>query len=58
MERKRAYRILLVLVLFLTVLYTLGIVGVIPFRVSYYITIILIFIFIALRMDYHRGRMR
>jgi hypothetical protein len=58
MRRKRAYRILLVLVLFLTFLYTLGIVGAIPFRVSYYITILFIFIFIALRMDYHRRRGR
>ncbi|WP_167910553.1 hypothetical protein [Thermococcus sp. Bubb.Bath] len=58
MERKKAYRVLLVLVLFLTFLYTLGIVGVIPFRVSYYLTILFLFIFIALRMDYHRGRRR
>ena len=56
MERKNAYRILLFLILFLTLLYTLGLVGVVPFRVSYYITILFIFIFIALRMDYQRGR--
>jgi len=56
MERKMVYRVLLVLVLFLTFLYTLGLLGVVPFRMSYYITILFIFIFIALRMDHHRGK--
>ncbi|WP_198362268.1 hypothetical protein [Thermococcus profundus] len=58
MERKTAYRALLVFVLILVFFYTLGIVGAIPFRVSYYITILFLFLFVALRMDYHRGRRR
>lgn len=58
MERKRVYRILLVLVLFLTVLYTLGLVGVLPFEVSYYITIFMLVLFVLLRFDYHRKRSR
>ncbi|KPU62428.1 membrane protein [Thermococcus sp. EP1] len=51
MERKRLYRFLLPVVLFLVLLYTLGLVGVIPFMVSYYITIFLIFLFIFLRWE-------
>ncbi len=55
MERKRVYRILLILVLFLTLLYTLGLIGMVPFRVSYYITLLMILIFVALRSE-ARGR--
>lgn len=56
MERKAVYRALLLLVLVLTALYTLGLVGVVPFRVSYYITIFMILLFVILRIDYHRGK--
>ncbi|WP_167911925.1 hypothetical protein [Thermococcus sp. 21S7] len=51
MERKTFYRILLVVVLILTVIYTLGIMGLIPFRWSYYITIFMIALFLALRIE-------
>ena len=47
--KKEHYRMLLVLVLILTVLYTLGLVGVLPFAVSYYITIFFVFLFLFLR---------
>lgn len=56
MERRTVYRALLVLVLILTAIYTLGLLGVVSFRVSYYITIFMIFLFIILRMDHHRGK--
>jgi len=58
MERKTVYRLLLILVLVLTVFYTLGLVGVVPFRVSYYITVFMIILFVVLRWDYHRGKGR
>ncbi|WP_167890610.1 hypothetical protein [Thermococcus sp. 18S1] len=51
MERKTFYRILLVIVLVLTVVYTLGIMGVIPFQWSYYITIFMIILFFYLKLD-------
>lgn len=51
MERKTFYRILLVIALILTVVYTLGIMGLIPFEVSYYITIFMMILFIYLRFD-------
>ncbi|WP_198361930.1 hypothetical protein [Thermococcus gorgonarius] len=51
MERKTAYRVLLFLVLILTAAYTLGLVGVLPFRVSYYITIFMILLFLILRAE-------
>ncbi|WP_457752406.1 hypothetical protein [Thermococcus sp.] len=50
MEKKVAYRFMLVVVLILTVLYTLGIMGVVPFTWSYYITIFMIFLFFALKI--------
>ncbi len=50
MEKKSLYRILLALVLVLTVVYTLGIMGLIPFRWSYYITIFMIVLFFALKL--------
>ncbi|WP_169791813.1 hypothetical protein [Thermococcus celericrescens] len=48
MERKTFYRILLVIVLVLTVVYTMGIMGVIPFQWSYYITIFMIILYFFL----------
>ncbi len=51
MERKTFYRVLLAIVLVLTVVYTLGIMGVIPFQWSYYITIFMIILFFYLRLD-------
>lgn len=51
MERKTFYRILLVIAIILTVVYTLGIMGLIPFEVSYYITIFMMILFIYLRFD-------
>jgi predicted RND superfamily exporter protein len=55
MERKRLYRLLLPVVIILATLYTLGIMGVLPFAISYYITIFMIFLFIFLRWE---ARMR
>ncbi|WP_198300124.1 hypothetical protein [Thermococcus siculi] len=51
MEKKTFYRILLAIVLVLTVVYTLGIMGVIPFQWSYYITIFMIILFFYLKLD-------
>lgn len=51
MERKTAYRILLLIVLLLAVVYTLGVIGVVPFRWSEYITIFMVLLFIALRFS-------
>ncbi|WP_167714619.1 hypothetical protein [Thermococcus sp. ES12] len=50
MKRKTFYRILLVVVIILTVIYTLGIMGLVPFQWSYYITIFMIVLFLALRI--------
>ncbi len=51
MERKTFYRILLAIVVILTIIYTLGIMGLIPFRWSYYITLFMIVLFIYLRLE-------
>ena len=51
MERKTFYRILLALVIVLTVVYTLGILGAVPFEWSYYITIFMIALFFYLRLE-------
>jgi len=51
MERKTAYRLLLVLVLVLAVVYTLGIVGIVPFTWSEYITVFMVILFFALRIQ-------
>ncbi len=56
MEKKSLYRILLALVLVLTVVYTLGIMGLIPFRWSYYITIFMIALFFALKLGDRLGK--
>jgi len=50
MEKKSLYRILLAIVLILTVVYTLGILGLVPFDWSYYITIFMIILFFALKL--------
>jgi len=51
--RKSVYRMLLVLVVALTVVYTLGLLGVIPFIYSTYVTIFFLLLFVILRRDYH-----
>jgi|GEM_PF-832172 len=51
MDRKTLYRVLLVIVLVLTVVYTMGIIGIIPFQWSYYITIFMIVLFFYLKLD-------
>ena len=51
MERKTFYRLLLALVIVLTVVYTLGILGAVPFEWSYYITIFMIALFFYLRLE-------
>jgi len=56
MERKRFYRLLLPVVIVLAFLYTLGLVGVVPFTVSYYITIFFIILFLFLRWEARFGR--
>ena len=58
MRRRTLYRGLLVLVAFLVFLYTLGVAGFIPFRVSYYITLFLILLFFLLRWEGRRGVLR
>ena len=50
MEKKTVYRFLLAVVLILAVIYTLGIMGVVPFEWSYYITIFMILLFFALKI--------
>ncbi len=55
MERKTFYRILLAVVLVLAVIYTMGIMGLVPFAWSYYITIFMIVLFIALRLEKRLG---
>lgn len=50
MEKRSLYRFLLAVVLILTVVYTLGIIGVVPFEWSYYITIFMILLFFALKL--------
>ncbi|WP_297418019.1 hypothetical protein [Thermococcus sp.] len=56
MEKKSLYRILLVLVIFLAVIYTLGVIGLIPFKWSYYITIFMIVLFFYLKLEDRLGR--
>ncbi len=56
MEKKSLYRILLALVLVLTVVYTLGILGLVPFRWSYYITIFMIALFFTLKLGDRLGK--
>ncbi|USG99926.1 hypothetical protein K1720_00080 [Thermococcus argininiproducens] len=51
MERKKIYRLLLPIVIILAVLYTLGLIGIVAFTVSYYVTIFMIFLFIFLRWE-------
>ncbi|WP_297438384.1 hypothetical protein [Thermococcus sp.] len=53
MERKHAYRLMLSIVLVLAFFYTLGLFGIIPFRVSYYITLFMLVLFVILRIEYH-----
>ncbi|WP_048147102.1 hypothetical protein [Pyrococcus abyssi] len=55
MEKKKLYRFLLVVVLILTAIYTLGILGYLPFSVSYYITLFFMILFLWLRL-YERLR--
>ncbi|WCN27265.1 MULTISPECIES: hypothetical protein [Thermococcus] len=49
MEKKQAYRILLVIVILLAVLYTLGVVGILPFEVSEVVTVFMVVLFFVLR---------
>jgi len=56
MEKKTVYRILLAVVLLLTGIYTLGILGVVPFQWSYYITIFMLFLFFALKIVGRSGK--
>ncbi|WP_167895007.1 hypothetical protein [Thermococcus sp. M36] len=51
MEKRTFYRILLAIVLVLAVVYTMGIMGLVPFQWSYYITIFMIVLFLYLRID-------
>ncbi|WP_324735784.1 hypothetical protein VFC49_00905 [Thermococcus sp. SY098] len=54
--KKEHYRILLIVVLALAFVYTLGLAGILPFAVSYYITILFIFLFIFLRWESRLNR--
>ncbi|WP_258084539.1 hypothetical protein [Thermococcus thermotolerans] len=51
MEKRTFYRILLAIVLILAVVYTMGIMGLVPFQWSYYITIFMIVLFIYLKIE-------
>ncbi|WP_457743027.1 hypothetical protein [Thermococcus sp.] len=49
MERKTVYRILLVVVVILAIIFTLGVMGIVPFVWSEYITVFMVILFFALR---------
>ncbi|GAB6135538.1 hypothetical protein [Thermococcus prieurii] len=51
MERKTVYRVLLVIVIILAVIFTLGVIGIVPFVWSEYITIFMVILFFALRFS-------
>ncbi|WP_297516734.1 hypothetical protein [Thermococcus sp.] len=51
MERRTAYRVLLVIVIILAVIFTLGVIGVVPFVWSEYITVFMVILFFALRFS-------
>ena len=51
MERKTVYRILLVIVIVLAVIFTLGVIGVVPFVWSEYITVFMVTLFFVLRFS-------
>ena len=51
MEKKTLYRVLLIIVVILAVVYTLGVIGVVPFRWSEYITLFMVVLFFALRLN-------
>ena len=51
MERRTAYRVLLVIVIILAVIFTLGVIGVVPFVWSEYITVFMVILFFVLRFS-------
>jgi len=51
MERKTLYRAMLVVVIVLAIIFTLGVVGLVPFVWSEYITVFMIILFFALRFN-------
>ncbi|WP_297535925.1 hypothetical protein [Thermococcus sp.] len=51
MERKTVYRILLVIVIVLAVIFTLGVIGIVPFVWSEYITVFMVILFFVLRFS-------
>ncbi|CAI1493883.1 conserved protein of unknown function [Thermococcus nautili] len=51
MERKTVYRVLLVIVIILAVIFTLGVIGVVPFVWSEYITVFMVILFFVLRFS-------
>ena len=51
MKKKTLYRVLLVIVVVLAVVYTLGVIGIVPFRWSEYITAFMVVLFFALRLN-------
>ena len=54
MERKTVYRVLLVIVIILAVIFTLGVIGIVPFVWSEYITVFMVILFFVLRFS--KGR--
>ncbi len=56
MNKKSFYRALLALVIVLAMVYTLGIIGLISFKWSYYITIFMIVLFFYLKLEDRLGR--
>ncbi|WP_456421665.1 hypothetical protein [Thermococcus sp.] len=51
LKKKTLYRVLLVIVVVLAVVYTLGVIGIVPFRWSEYITVFMVVLFFALRLN-------
>ncbi|WP_297479695.1 hypothetical protein [Thermococcus sp.] len=51
MEKKTVYRVLLAIVIILAIIFTLGVVGIVPFVWSEYITVFMVILFFALRFS-------
>ncbi|WP_167728500.1 hypothetical protein [Thermococcus sp. 9N3] len=51
MERKTVYRVLLVIVIILAVIFTLGVIDIVPFVWSEYITVFMVILFFVLRFS-------
>jgi len=50
-KKRTVYRLLLILVVALAVVYTLGVIGLVPFAWSEYITVFMVILFFVLRFS-------